>query len=90
MASTGPLPAARPEADPATVADLGERALVERIRARVPSLPARVVIGIGDDAAVLEPERNALEVITTDGLAEGIHFNRRFVGPADIGTRRWR
>ena len=52
-----------------------------------PPSPPRVVIGIGDDAAVLEPERNALEVITTDGLAEGIHFNRRFVGPADIGHK---
>ena len=26
-------------------------------------------------------------MITTDGLAEGIHFNRRFVGPADIGHK---
>ena len=35
-----------------TVADLGERALIERIGARLPAAPAWVAVGIGDDAAV--------------------------------------
>lgn len=70
-----------------TVSELGERALIERIRARIPSPPSWVIVGIGDDAAVLEPERNALEVITTDALVEGVHFDLAFVGPADIGHK---
>lgn len=70
-----------------TVSELGERALIDRIRARVPPPPSHVLIGIGDDAAVVEPERNAVEVVTTDGLVEGVHFNRAFVGPADIGHK---
>jgi thiamine-monophosphate kinase len=71
----------------ATVADLGERAIIERIRARIPPSPPWVVIGIGDDAAVIEPERNLLEVITTDALVEGVHFDCAFVAPEDIGHK---
>jgi thiamine-monophosphate kinase len=87
MAPTGPLAAGAQASEPVTVAEIGERALIERIRARVPRPPASVVVGIGDDAAVVEPERNALEVITTDGLVEGVHFDRTFMGPADIGHK---
>ena len=70
-----------------TVADIGERALIERIRLRIPAAPNFVVVGIGDDAAVVEPERNRLEVLTTDCQVEGVHFDQTFVGPADIGHR---
>src|SRR3977135_479327 len=70
-----------------TVEAVGERGLIERIRARLPAAPSWVVVGIGDDAAVVEPERNALEVITTDALVEGVHFDRAFVGAADIGHK---
>ena len=69
------------------MAELGELALIERIRARMPAAPSWVVVGIGDDAAVLEPERNALEVITTDCQVEGVHFDRSFVGADDIGYK---
>jgi thiamine-monophosphate kinase len=70
-----------------SVSDIGERALIERIRARIPAQPSWVIVGIGDDAAVIEPERNALEVLTTDALVEGIHFDQAFVAPADIGHK---
>ena len=70
-----------------TVGELGERGLIGRIRARIPPPPPSVIVGIGDDAAVLEPERNALEVLTTDSQVEGVHFDLAFVTPADIGFR---
>jgi thiamine-monophosphate kinase len=44
-------------------------------------------IGIGDDAAVAVPDRGALQVLTTDALVEGVHFERRFSSPADIGYK---
>jgi thiamine-monophosphate kinase len=69
------------------VSDVGERALIERIRTRVPAPPAGLIIGIGDDAAVAVPDRGALQVLTTDALVEGIHFDRRFSSPAEIGYK---
>ena len=70
-----------------TVAELGERALIERIRARIPAPPPIVIVGVGDDAAVVEPPRNALEVLTTDSQVEGVHFDQTFVTAADIGHK---
>ena len=80
MSSPGNLP-------PQSVSDVGERALIERIRTRVPPPPAGLVIGIGDDAAVAKTDRGALQVLTTDALIEGIHFDRRFSSGADIGYK---
>jgi thiamine-monophosphate kinase len=57
------------------------------IRERAPHAPAWVSVGLGDDAAVVEPLRNALEVLTTDALVEGVHFDRAFTPPAAIGHR---
>jgi thiamine-monophosphate kinase len=72
---------------PASGAASGERALIAEIRARVPPPPAWVTVGIGDDAAVVVPERGALEILTTDALVEGVHFDRRICTPRDIGWR---
>ena len=80
MSSTRPQPSV-------TVADVTERNLIARIERRLPPRPPWVIVGIGDDAAVVEPERNRVEVLTVDALVEGVHFDRAFV-PADaIGHR---
>jgi thiamine-monophosphate kinase len=50
-------------------------------------MPSWVLVGPGDDAAVIAAERGAVEVLTTDALVEGVHFDRRFVPPAAIGHR---
>src|SRR6185436_8442716 len=68
-------------------ATTGEHDLILGIRARVPPAPPWLLVGIGDDAAVVKPERGALEVLTTDGLVEGVHFDRRFSTPRDIGWK---
>ena len=36
---------------------------------------------------MVEPARGALDVVTTDTLVEGIHFDRSFVSAADVGHR---
>ena len=48
---------------------------------------ASVVVGIGDDAAVVSGRRNERVVLTTDALVEGVHFDRRFSSPSDIGFK---
>ena len=70
-----------------TVADLGEHELITRIHARVPPPPPSVILGIGDDAAVVEPDRGALSVITTDAMVEGVHFDRAFTPIEMVGGK---
>jgi thiamine-monophosphate kinase len=69
-----------------TVSSLGERALIARITARL-AMPPWVVVGPGDDAAVLRPERGTCDVLTTDALVDGVHFDLRFVPPDAVGHR---
>lgn len=60
------------------VSDLGEFGLIARLRAET-SVSARVVAGIGDDAAVLEgTDGGRLLLFACDTIAEGVHFD-----PAD-------
>ena len=77
----------RPVPGPASVADCSERELIARIRTLLPAAPGWLLVGIGDDAAVVEPERNRVEVLTVDAVVEGIHFDRAFVPPDAIGHR---
>jgi thiamine-monophosphate kinase len=69
------------------VGALTERELIARIRTRVPGAPDWLQVGIGDDAAVIAPIRNELDVVTTDVAVEGIHFDRGFMSAVDIGHR---
>ena len=71
----------------ATVADFTERELIARIERHLPPPPAWMPVGIGDDAAVVEPERNRLQVLSVDALVEGVHFDRAFTPPSAIGHR---
>jgi thiamine-monophosphate kinase len=69
------------------VARPDESALIERLQRALGPAPDWLVVDIGDDAAVYEPPRNRLEVITTDAIVDGVHVERRFVPPAAIGHR---
>lgn len=50
-------------------------------------MPPWVLVGPGDDAAVLQQKRGTVDVLTTDALVEGVHFDLRFVEPAAVGHR---
>ena len=76
--AVGPLPPGR------TVGDVGERALLDHLRSRVPVGPG-VVVGIGDDAAAIET--TPLTLVTTDCLIEGVHFRREWSPPALLGRK---
>ena len=64
-----------------------EHGLLARILARLPRPSPTVLVGPGDDAAVVAGSRNQRLVVTTDAVVEGVHFSRAYSTPADIGHR---
>jgi len=62
-----------------------EFTLIERIRARAATRPD-VLLGIGDDAALLAVPAGQALVVTTDTLIAGVHFPAE-TAPADIGWK---
>lgn len=77
----------RPSRRPA--AGYTERDIIARLRQRFRADQSKVTTGIGDDAAVLPfPGAPGLsQVVTADLLIEGMHFDRRYMGPGDIGYK---
>ena len=67
-------------------ANAGEFDLIERIRRRAATRRNDVVLGIGDDAALLQVPAGRLLVVATDTLNAGVHFPED-TAPADIGWK---
>ena len=72
---------------PPLLATIGERGLIQRIRGRFPAPAGALQVGIGDDAAVTAGVRGEFDVLTTDALVEGVHFDLRFSSFADVGYK---
>lgn len=65
-----------------------EDGLIAQLRERLAGVSdARLMLGIGDDAAAWQPSRSSRSVITTDALVEGVHFRRAAMPAAAIGHR---
>ncbi len=65
-----------------------EDALIAQIAEKLRDVaPNRVLVGIGDDAAVWQPSRSNRSVVTTDALVEGVHFSRELMSAEDAGHR---
>jgi thiamine-monophosphate kinase len=65
---------------------LGEFGLIERLAARIELKQPSSIKGIGDDAAVIDP--NGLhQVVTTDMLVEGVHFDLGYVPLKHLGYK---
>ncbi len=54
---------------------------------RTEGLDAGIVIGPGDDCAVLRPGTATELCVTTDALVEDVHFTRAAFSPSDIGHK---
>lgn len=64
--------------------DIGEDALIARLLAQLPTPPATLLMGPGDDCAVVPHSANVWQLLKTDAIVEGVHFlpeeNRHRVG----------
>src|SRR5438093_13699987 len=65
---------------------LTEDELVAVIRKVLSGEGPGVVVGPGDDAAVVESGRG-LSVLTTDMLVEDVHFDRALTSARDLGSK---
>ncbi|MFH1970412.1 MAG: hypothetical protein ABIJ53_08870, partial [Verrucomicrobiota bacterium] len=66
-----------------TVGDLGERAIIRRLVQALPDC-ADVVVGPGDDCAVVRPADDTRYdyLLKSDPVIEGVHFTRATPGSA--------
>jgi len=69
------------------VGDVGEFGLIERLAALVGVAREGVVVGIGDDVAVLRAEGEAWLLATVDSQVEGVHFLREAMTPYQLGRK---
>jgi len=67
----------------------GEFELIKKLTNIIPSQSKDVLLGIGDDAAVIRMpiNNNQFLLITTDILVEGEHFNKSWSTPEQIGIK---
>ena len=68
------------------LSQIGELALLEKIKKRFGKKAQSVLCGIGDDAAVLKP-LNKFLLLTTDMMVEGVHFDLTFTTPYQLGFK---
>jgi thiamine-monophosphate kinase len=71
---------------PETLRDVGEIDMIRRLLERVSSADPSVVLGPGDDCALLAPNDEET-VLTCDALVEGVHFDFDYFTPEDLGHR---
>lgn len=66
--------------------EIGERELIEELREIIGPPGEKTLLGIGDDAAVLEVGGTRLAV-TTDSFSEWVHFRFDFISPDQVGEK---
>ncbi|MBN9336504.1 MAG: thiamine-phosphate kinase, partial [Chryseobacterium sp.] len=68
------------------ISKLGEFGLIKHLTENFPVVQTSTKVSIGDDAAVIDSENQKM-VISTDMLAEGVHFNLGYVPLKHLGYK---
>jgi thiamine-monophosphate kinase len=67
--------------------DIGEFALIERIKPNYVPFSEQTLLGIGDDAAVMRRGEGKVMFLATDLLAEGVHFDLAYMPLPHLGFK---
>lgn len=68
------------------IASLGEFGLIEHLTRNIELHNASSIVGVGDDAAVIDPLGKQI-VVTTDMLVEGVHFDLMYTPLKHLGYK---
>ena len=69
------------------VGRLGEFGLIKRLTEKIVLKQPSTIKGVGDDAAVIEPEKDHVILLSTDMLAEGVHFDLTYTPLRHLGYK---
>lgn len=70
-----------------SISELGEFGLINHLTQHIKIHHNTTVKGIGDDAAVIQPDKNFQLVATTDLLVEGVHFDLSYMPLKHLGYK---
>ena len=70
-----------------SISQLGEFGLIDHLTKNFSVKQKTTVKGIGDDAAVISPDKNKQVVVSTDLLLEGVHFDLSYVPLKHLGYK---
>jgi len=69
------------------LSDLGEFALIELLTKDLPTQHPETLLGVGDDAAVIDTGNGQCQVVSTDLLVEGVHFDLTYMPLKHLGYK---
>ena len=70
-----------------SISSLGEFGLIDHLTKHIQISHSNTIKGIGDDAAVIAPIKDKQQVITTDLLVEGVHFDLSYMPLKHLGYK---
>ncbi len=70
-----------------SISDLGEFGLIEHLTGHFKLYQNSSIKGVGDDAAVISGDSKQLNVVTTDLLVEGVHFDLGYMPLKHLGYK---
>jgi thiamine-monophosphate kinase len=69
------------------LSELGEFGLIDRLTSDIKVNNSSTLLGIGDDAAVIKPEKDMLTLVSKDLLLEGVHFDMMYTPLKHLGYK---
>ncbi|MEY3085426.1 MAG: thiamine-phosphate kinase [Bacteroidota bacterium] len=69
------------------ISELGEFSLIEELTRDFHSDKKEIIVGIGDDAAAISSDNKTVQLISTDLLVEGVHFDPMYTPYKHLGYK---